>query len=158
MKPLKQQCFIWSVWLTWIGLPLLAVVMGLIQGWWAGVLVLLMGAAGQMYYLKVFPRMSRSLGYGSVEDVTVAPGVQQRTSSHVTLYTANVCPFCPIIKRRLLDLQQTLGFELEEVDITFHPGIAKEKGFLSVPVVEVDGRHWFGNATSAELSSFLKKS
>jgi hypothetical protein len=71
------------------------------------------------------------------------------------LYTANVCPFCPIIKQRLVELQRTFGFELSEVDISFHPGLVKQKGIKSVPAVETDGRLWIGNATTAQLVSFL---
>jgi len=43
------------------------------------------------------------------------------------------------------------------VDITFKPNLIKEKGFRSVPVIEIDGKYWSGNATSAQLLSFLTK-
>jgi glutaredoxin len=155
MKELKQQCFLWSVWLTWIGLPILALGMGIYRGWWAGVVVLLVGVFGQAYYVRVFPKISQAMGYGTVEDTPVQLPVQQKTAAHVTLYTANVCPFCPIVKRRLLELQRTAGFELSEVDVTFQPGLVKEKGFQSVPVIELDGRFWVGNATSAQLAAFI---
>jgi glutaredoxin len=71
------------------------------------------------------------------------------------LYTANVCPFCPIVRQRLAALQHTLDFELSEVDVTFQQALIKQKGIRSVPVIEADGRRWIGNATTAELVSFL---
>jgi glutaredoxin len=52
-------------------------------------------------------------------------------------------------------LQRNLDFEFEEVDITFRPDLIREKGFRSVPIIEVDGRFWVGNATSAQLAAFL---
>jgi glutaredoxin len=50
-----------------------------------------------------------------------------------------------------------LGFDLQEVDVTFRPQIVSEKGFRSVPVIEAGGRFLVGNATSAELAAFLKE-
>lgn len=157
MEPMKQQCYLLNVWSTWLGLPALAIVMGVVAGWWAGVVVLLVGVFGQIYYIKIFPRVSRWLGYGSVEDVAAESARQTQTVSRVTLYTASVCPFCPIVERRLIELQRNLTFELVEVDITFQPGLIKEKGIRSVPVIEMDGRYWVGNATSAQLLAFLTK-
>jgi glutaredoxin len=155
MKPIKQQCYLVNVWATWLLLPGLAIGMGLYVGWMAGIVVLLVGVFAQFYYLKVFPRVSRLLGYGSVEDMVAEPTNQTRKASKVTLYTASVCPFCPIVRRRLVELQRTMGFELSEIDITFQPGVMRQKGVRSVPVVETEGRLWIGNATSAQLASFL---
>jgi len=73
----------------------------------------------------------------------------------VTLYTANVCPFCPIVKRRLAELQRQGSFELEEVDVTFRPDVIRAKGLSSVPVLEAGGRRLVGNATSAQIAEFL---
>jgi len=157
MKPVKQQCYLWSVWLTWVGLPALAIGIGVVRGWWAAVVVLLVGVFAQTLYVMVFPRVSRWLGYGSVEDVPAESALQTEAIAKVTLYTASVCPFCPIVKRRLIELQRNLGFELVEVDITFEPGLIREKGFRSVPVIELDGRYWFGNATSSQLAAFISK-
>jgi glutaredoxin len=157
MEPMKQQCYLVNVWSTWVLLPVFSIGMGFYAGWLAGVVVILAGVFAQIYYIKIFPRMSRALGYGTVEDVPVDSSLQTRGVSRVTLYTASVCPFCPIVKRRLVDLQRNLGFELHEVDITFQPGLIREKGIRSVPVIEIDGRYWFGNATSAQLLAFLTK-
>lgn len=152
---MKQQCYLWSVWLTWIGLPMLIIVSGITQGVVVAALILIVGVLGQVLYIRVFPRVSRWLGYGSVEDVAVEPPPQSRTASPVTLYTANVCPFCPIVRRRIQELQHKLGFDLNEVDVTFQPRLVREKGIRSVPVIEMNGRYWVGNATSAQLLTFF---
>ncbi len=77
------------------------------------------------------------------------------TAVKVTLYTANVCPFCPIVRQRLIELKQQMSFELDEVDVTFQPQIVLQKGLRSVPVIEAGGRFLVGNATSAQLVAFL---
>jgi glutaredoxin len=155
MEPMKQQCYLINVWSTWLGLPALAVLMGVFTGWWVGIVVLLVGVLAQLYYVRIFPKVSRALGYGTVKDVPAESSKQTQTGSKVILYTASVCPFCPIVRGRLVELQRTMGFELSEVDITFQPGIIRNKGIRSVPVVEIDGRYWTGNATTAQLVSFL---
>ena len=155
---MKQECKLVMVWLAWLGIPALALGMGAIQGWWASVFIFIVGVFGQVFYIKIFPRISKWLGYGSVEDVAILLAEKIKISSIVTLYTANVCPFCPIVKQRLIELQSNLEFKLNEVDITFKPNLIKEKGFRSVPIIEMDGEYWFGNATSVQLLSFLTKS
>jgi glutaredoxin len=154
---MKQECKLGMIWLTWLGLPMLALIMGIKQGWVAAVFILIVGVFGQIIYIKVFPKISRWLGYGSVEDVSVNSTQKLKVPSKVILYTANVCPFCPIVKQRLIELQKNLKFQLEEIDITFKPILIKEKGFRSVPVIEKDGEYLIGNATSAQLSAFLTK-
>ncbi|NOY56056.1 MAG: glutaredoxin [Actinobacteria bacterium] len=151
---MKQQCSFWAVWLSWLGLPLLAVILGLSAGWQVGVFVLLVGVAAQVAYVRWFPRISRWVGYGSVADEPVE-AMPERAVTRVTLYTANVCPFCPLVRERLRRLQQELGFELDEVDVTFRPGLVRSKGFRAVPVVEIDGRQVVGNVTSARLAALL---
>jgi len=154
---MKQECNLGMVWLTWLGLPVLAIVMGILQGWWASAFILIVGVFAQIFYIKLFTRLSKLLGYGSVNDVAVESTQKLKTLSIVTLYTANVCPFCPIVKQRLIELQRDLEFKLKEIDITFKPRLIKEKGFRSVPVIELDGDYWVGNATSAQLLSFITK-
>jgi hypothetical protein len=44
---------------------------------------------------------------------------------------------------------------LIEADVTFRPGLIREKRLRSVPVVEVNGRTRVGNATSAQLAELL---
>lgn len=157
MKLMRQQCYLWNVWLTWVGLPALAVVMGVAAGWWAAVIVLIGGVFAQLLYVKIFPTISGFLGYGSVKDQAAKQAPASKGVSRITLYTANVCPFCPIVKRRLLDMQRDFRFDLTEIDITFQPGLIRKKGFKSVPILELDGRYLVGNATSAELAEFLSR-
>lgn len=155
MNAMKQHCYLANVWLTWLGLPLLAVMMGIYVGWMAGIFVLVVGVFAQVFYIRVFPSISRWLGYGSVDDETALPPAENKSVQKVTLYTANVCPFCPIVKQRLANLQRTMGFVVEEVDVTFRPGLIKARGFRSVPVIEAEGKYWVGNATTAQLVQFL---
>jgi glutaredoxin len=144
------------VWLTWLGLPLLAAVVGFRVGVLAGLAVLVTGVVGQVLYVRWFPSLSRSMGYGAVTD-TPAPAEPARgTLPGVTLYTANVCPFCPIIRRRLAELQKRTEFEVREIDVTFRPDIVRAKGLRSVPVLEANGHLLVGNATSAQIAMFLE--
>jgi glutaredoxin len=152
---MKQQCGVWSVWLTWLSVPVLAVVAGVFLGWPAAVVVVLAAVLGELAYVRWFPRISTAMGYGSVADVpaeaTSAPTVRKQ----VTLFTASVCPFCPLVRKRLADIQEKLGFDLRELDVTFRPDLVAARKIRAVPVVEVDGRFLTGNATSAQLVAFL---
>jgi glutaredoxin len=152
---MKQECPISFVWLACLGLPLLALILWLSQGWLAAIFVLLVGIVGQMAYIHWFPRISRWIGYGSVKDVPAEHTTENIAAPKVTLYTANGCPFCPIMKRRLIELKQQMSFELNEVDVTFQPQIVMQKGLRSVPVIEAGGRYIVGNATSAQIAAFL---
>jgi glutaredoxin len=152
---MKQHCHLFNVWLTWAGIPVLAVYMIIVQSWIAGAFVLFAGIVGQTLYVRYFPKISFLLGYGSVIDKPAEFIDNIQLKLPVTIYTANVCPFCPIVKKRLSELQKNMGFNLKEVDVTFHPDLITGKGFRSVPVVEYDGRFWNGNATSAQLAAFL---
>jgi glutaredoxin len=153
---MEQRCNLAMVWLTWLGLPLLAAVVGLRVGVVAAVAVLLVGIVGQVVYVRWFSYVSRWTGYGSVADTPADPAPILVQLPHATLYTANVCPFCPIIKCRLTELQQQSPFELEEIDVTFRPEIIRAKGLRSVPVLEANGRQLVGNATSKQIAEFLR--
>ncbi len=153
---MKQHCNIWAIWGTWAGLPALAVFVGLYSHWSGGLVVLVIGVVAQVVYLRTFPGMSRFLGYGSVEDVPAEPVILLDRPSAVSFYTASVCPFCPIVRRRLEALKDEFGFEIVEIDVTFRPRVIREKNIKSVPVVEINGQFLFGNATSAQLSAFLR--
>jgi len=144
------------VWLTWLGLPLLAIVVGWRSGVAVGLATLGFGIVAQILYVRWFPHLSRWMGYGSVADTPAPTGTPASPLPRVTLYTANVCPFCPILRRRLIELQRQTPFELEEVDVTFRPEIVRAKGLQSVPVLEADGRLLVGNRTSAEIVEFLR--
>ena len=154
---MEQRCHLAAVWLTWLGLPLLAVVVGVRIGWAAAGAVLLTGILGQVLYVRWFPHVSRWLGYGAVSDVAAGPARESdRRLPRVKLYTASACPFCPIVKRRLAELQRQMSFDVDEVDVTFRPDVVRAKGLRSVPVVEAHGRLLVGNATSAQLADFLR--
>ena len=154
---MEQRCHLSMVWLTWLGLPLLAALVGVRTGVVAGLAVLAVGVVGQVLYVRWFPHISRSMGYGSVTDTPAAVVPTSGTLAGVTLYTANVCPFCPIIRRRLAELQRQSSFEVREVDVTFRPEIVRAKELRSVPVLEANGQLLVGNATSAQIAAFLEK-
>jgi glutaredoxin len=120
--------------------------------------VLAVGVAGQVLYVRWFPFMSRWVGYGSVADAPATSVPILPESPRVVLYTANVCPFCPIVKQRLNALQRQMGFQLEEIDVTFRPEIIRSKGLRSVPVIEASGHRLVGNATSEQLVQLLRES
>jgi glutaredoxin len=152
---MEQRCHLSMVWLTWLGLPVLAVLVGLRAGWIAAVVVLAAGVAGQCVYVRAFPALSRLMGYGSVADVPAETLPAPSGRVKVTLYTANVCPFCPIVKRRLEALRERVPFDLYETDVTFQPQVIRDKGLRSVPVVEVNGRLVVGNATTRQLAALI---
>lgn len=154
---MEQRCHLAMVWLTWLGLPLLAALVGLRTGVVAGLAVLAVGVVAQVLYVRWFPNISRSMGYGSVADSPAAAVPTSGTLPGVTLYTASVCPFCPIIRRRLAELQRQSSFEVREIDVTFRPEIVRAKGLRSVPVLEANGQLLVGNATSAQISEFLER-
>jgi glutaredoxin len=154
MKLLKQQCPMLMLYLSWAiyagGLifyalqkefvPALVWLVVLPLAWWA--------------YIRVFPALSRFLGYGKVDDKP-AKSVE-RAPIKVAYYTAQGCPFCPIVKRRLLALQEKMAFDLEEVDVTLRPDLLIAKGIRSVPVVEAGNQKLTGNATSEQLAALIR--
>ncbi len=71
------------------------------------------------------------------------------------MYSSSGCPFCPIVERRLRDLQQEMRFELQHIDVTVRPGLVKAKKIKSVPVVEVGGRRLVGHATTRDLADLI---
>jgi len=106
-------------------------------------------------YVRYFPAISQYMGYGSVEDraaTVVAP-----VAGIVTLYTGLGCPFCPIVKCRLTELQSKMSFELREVDITFKPELLISKGIRTLPVIEIGAAKWVGNGTSLQLAQFISE-
>ena len=150
---MKQQCHIAFVYGSWLIL-LCGLIFYLIQGnvlqgvFWVCFIALFL-----WLYVRYFPSVSRFMGYGSVDD-------QQATNvrpSHakVTFYTGLGCPFCPLVKRRLHELQSKMGFELSEIDITLKPDVLIAKGIRALPVVEVAEARWIGNATSDQLATFI---
>ena len=163
---MEQRCHLGMVWATWLLVPLLAVFAGFrvatvsgstVLGAVLAVVVMAAGVVFQLLYIRWFPHLSRSMGYGSVADSPAAALPAPVTVPEVTLYTAGVCPFCPIIRRRLTELQRQSGFEVKEIDVTFRPDIVRAKGLRSVPVLEANGRLLVGNSTSAQIAEFLRE-
>ena len=150
---MKQQCNIAFIYGSWFIL-LCGLVFYLIQGnVLQAVLWVFFIALFLWLYVRYFPSISRFMGYGSVAD-------QQATNvqpSHVKVifYTGLGCPFCPLVKRRLHELQSRMGFELSEIDITLKPDVLIAKGIRALPVVEVAEARWVGNATSDQLATFI---
>ncbi|HEX9100127.1 MAG TPA: glutaredoxin family protein [Candidatus Dormibacteraeota bacterium] len=149
---LKQECplaFVVLAWVMYIGGTVGLVVMRqwILAGTWIVLAPVTMWA-----YVKWFPAISPLMGYGSVNDV---PAVPARSTATVTLYTALGCPFCPIVTRRLRELQPKMGFALREVDVTARPDILTRKGVWSVPVIEVGDRRIVGHATSEQLGALI---
>ena len=144
---MKQQCYLAMIYLNWI---VLAGVLGffIFKGFyvlalaWLALLPLAMWA-----YIRVFPSLSQFMGYGRVDD---QPAQRLgRVPTKVTLYTALGCPFCPVVKRRLMALREQMEFSLEEVDVTLDPGLLIAKGIRAVPVVEAGDRRLAGNAPAS---------
>jgi len=150
----KQQCYLAMIYLNWI---VLAGGLGffIFKGFyvlalaWLALLPLAMWA-----YIRVFPSLSQFMGYGRVDD---QPAQRLgRVPTKVTLYTALGCPFCPVVKRRLMALREQMEFSLEEVDVTLDPGLLIAKGIRAVPVVEAGDRRLAGNATSEQLAEMIR--
>ena len=150
---MKQQCniaFIYGSWFILLG----GFVFYLIQGnvlqavLWVAFIALFL-----WLYVRYFPSVSRFMGYGSVADQKATNA--RPTRARVTFYTGLGCPFCPLVKRRLHELQSTMGFQLSEIDITLKPDVLIAKGIRALPVVEVADARWIGNATSDQLATFI---
>lgn len=150
---MKQRCpmiFIYFSWLVFLGGLIFFV---LLQGLLIMVAWLLWFPLVMWLYIKFFPRLSRYLGYGTVQDErgeSLGKSVEK-----VTLYTALGCPFCPLVERRLLALQEELGFTLEKIDVTAKPGLLVKKKIQAVPVVEIGERTLVGHATTKQLRELI---
>jgi len=151
---MKQHChlaFIYLTWVTYLG--------GLAWVVWRGRYVpalfwLVLIPLTLWAYVRIFPRISRFMGYGEVAD-QAAP--QARPAPvRVTLYTALGCPFCPLIEQRLEALQKSMGFSLDKIDVTLRPDLLASKGIRSVPVVEVGERRLAGLATTSQLAGLIQ--
>ena len=150
---MKQQCHISMIYLSW------AVYLGGLAAsawysqWALGAVLLVAAPVIQWLYIRKFPSLSTSMGYGRITDEpagTVAPAPVK-----VTVYTAVGCPFCPLIERRLESLQRSMNFTLEKTDVTLRPDLLASKGIRSVPVVEVSGRFLFGLVSTKDLAGAI---
>ena len=157
---MKQQCYLVAIYLNWLvllgGLALLLFAhhFALAIGWFI-TLPLAMWA-----YIRIFPSISRSMGYGKVDDnaardAKTSGALSESTLVTVRLYTAIGCPFCPIVDKRLQKLQQSIGFKIEKIDVTLRPDLLAARNIRAVPVVEVADRRIQGNATSEQLANLI---
>jgi glutaredoxin len=151
----RQHCNLWKVWASWVVLAGIVAYIAMVTGPLLAAVLAATALVAQVVYVRMFPAISKWLGYGSVEDVAASSPPGSSTPRRVVFYAARACPFCPIVRRRLRDLAADMRLEVEEVDVTFRPDIVRRKGFRAVPVLESDGRFWVGNATTAELAAFL---
>jgi len=157
---MKQQCYMAVIYLNWLLLATGLVYLSFthryaLAGAWLVTLPLFLFA-----YIRYFPLMSRAMGYGKVDDTPadhLEPSAFQNESPAltVTLYTALGCPFCPIVERRLREMQTRMKFKIDKVDVTLRPDLLTSRGIRAVPVVEVDARRIEGNATTEQLSSLI---
>ena len=150
---MKQQCHISMIYLSWIlYLGGLAVLLwysywALAAGWFV------FAPVAQWLYIRKFPSMSASMGYGRITDEPA--GAIAPAPVKVTIYTALGCPFCPLIEERLERLQQAMNFSLDKIDVTLRPDLLASKGIRSVPVVEVRGKFLSGLVSTKDLAAAI---
>ena len=154
MKLLKQQCPMVWIYFSWVLYLAGLAFFGLQRDYLSALTWLVVLPLGLWAYVRVFPTISQYLGYGRIDDQPAI--LLDRTPARVTLYTALGCPFCPVVKRRLLDLQAQMGFDLEVVDVTLKPDLLLAKGIRAVPVVEAGDERLVGHATSQQLSDLIR--
>ena len=152
---MKQQCHLSMIWLTWVvyaaGLAWLAS-----QRQWILVAAWLVAVPlAEWAYIRAFPKISKAMGYGAIEDEPAAETA--RVAAPVKLYTALGCPFCPLLEQRLEALRAKMGFALEKVDVTLRPDLLASRGVRSVPVVEIDGRLLVGLTSTRELAEAIER-
>ena len=155
---MKQQCYLAVIYGNWlllaggVGYLLFTHRYGFAITW---LIVLPLAMWG---YIRAFPSLSQARGYGRVDDSQAHDATASRdngTVAKVTLYTALGCPFCPIVEKRLEALRETIGFEIEKIDVTLRPDLLASKSIRAVPVVEAGGRRIQGNATTDALSELI---
>jgi glutaredoxin len=150
---MKQQCYLAMIYLNWIVLAGGLVFLVFRGSYVLALAWLLLIPLAMWAYIRIFPSISQLMGYGRIDD-QLAQGAGN-VPAKVTLYTALGCPFCPVVKRRLIALREQMEFNLEEVDVTLKPGMLMAKGIRAVPVVEVGDCRLAGNATSKQLAELI---
>ena len=151
---MKQQCHIAFIFLSWI-----IYLGGMIFLIWRGFYVhafawLFFAPLFQWAYVHFFPKLSQYMGYGSIEDKPAL--LVEKRDIQVTLYTGLGCPFCPVVKERLIKLSSRMGFQVKDVDVTLKPGVLLAKGIRALPVIEVGENRLTGNLTSEQLARFIE--
>lgn len=149
----QQRCTLVNLYFTWTVFLGVSVALLATGHYYAFLLCVVGTPLFQAASIRLFPRISRLLGYGSVAD---KPAVAAPSAPvDVTLYTAVGCPFCPIIEERLDALKPTMGFTLTKIDITLRPDLVSAKKIKGVPVVEVGDVLRTGNLTSQDLAELI---
>ncbi|HTX41441.1 MAG TPA: thioredoxin family protein [Acidobacteriaceae bacterium] len=152
---MKQQCHLSMIWLSW-GVYLAGVGFLAVERQWMLIAAWLVAVPlAEWVYLRSFPKLSSAMGYGEIRDEP--PAIVARVPAQVRLYTALGCPFCPILERRLRDLQATMGFTLEKTDVTLRPDLLASRGVRSVPAVEVDGHLLVGLTSTRDLAEAIER-
>lgn len=156
--PKKQECTVKSLYfsgaMVLVVYPIGLATFALKRSWIPLVLWLLIVPGLKWGYLRVFPRLSKWKGYGSVDDQRPA-AIVPNARVEVTAYSVLGCPFCPIVERRLEALQKEMDFSLTKIDLTLRPQLSASKMIRSVPVVEVGNRRLIGNATTQQLAQLI---
>jgi glutaredoxin len=152
---MKQQCHISFVYGSWLFAAFGIIFFLFIGNYIQAAFWLLFIPLFLWIYVRYFPSISHFMGYGSVEDRPASKVI--RTAVKVKLYTGLGCPFCPIVKQRLKELQSRMSFELREVDVTFKPESLVSTGIRALPVVEIGDARWIGNGTSQQLAQFISE-
>ena len=172
---MKPQCYMAMIYLNWVLYLGVIAWAGLTGRYFLSFAWAALFPAFLLAYLMVFPRISRLLGYGSVEDEPAheaegsagwagvagdAPPEGESGAAadlEVILYKAAGCPFCPIVERRLDALAEAGGVEVRKVDVTLRPRTLAAKGINAIPVVEAGGERITGNATSRQLAALIER-
>jgi glutaredoxin len=150
---MKQQCYLASIYGSWL-FVIAIFVFYVSRGHYLEAIILPFFVAYFLWlYVKYFPKLSQLMGYGSVND-QAAEDVQ-RSAVTVYFYSGVGCPFCPLVKKRLVELQRRIGFALVEQDVTLKPDVLIAKGIRALPVIEIGNARWVGNATSQQLAQFI---
>jgi glutaredoxin len=152
---MKQQCYVAAIYLNWIVLAAGLVFLFSARLYFFALAWIVALPLALWGYVRVFPSISQAMGYGRMDDKPC--GAVSPVYGEVRLYTALGCPFCPVVKQRLLALAAEMGFTLTEIDVTLKPGLLAAKGIRAVPVVEAGERRLAGNATSEQLAELISQ-
>jgi len=155
---MKQQCYLAAIYLNWLllaggtGYLLWTHHYGFAIAW------LLVLPLALWCYVRVFPLISRTMGYGNVDDQRPQDArelTRNGTAVTVRLYTGLGCPFCPIVEKRLQALRESMNFKIEKIDVTLRPDLLTSKGIRAIPVIECGELRIEGNATSEQLANLI---
>jgi glutaredoxin len=153
---ITQFCTVPGLYRTWGGYAAGVILLSFWRNWIGLGMWLVLVPLAKWIYMLLFPRFSRFIGYGRVDDTLPNMASHaQSTRATVTCYGMLGCPFCPIVLERLQALQKEMGFTLTTVDVTLKPKILMNKGIRSIPVVEVGDARLIGNVTTEQLADLI---